>query len=659
MVERCYFFHYSNHKHNTWINSQICGGGAFNSKNDTDNITGATTKVGEIWSGSAFYTSRFNKLLSYLSSAGTVDALSSGTIKASDIYTSTYGGKSANTSVIVKFGGIQWIVVYVSQDTSGNPIATLWKANESTTSVLLSGSSDGNAGNTIQYPSNMYSTSYMRVVTLNNGGTYTTSATALTTTSKSSSHTYAKFTMPSVSGSVTNYLVTPSAVSWQENQSAITQGVNDYLLPNEAYGDMGTDTGEGVGWYDEKYNYYSGSGSQISQSDYTAWKDDYLWIPSLTETGYDGSNGLWACAGVMRYNAKESYLRSGFYNNSSYCYMLRQYTYSFGAAGGVARPALHLNLKAASKNLEVLDITSANISFSNSYTYTGSAIKPTVTITYDGTTLTQGTDYTLSYSNNTNVGTATITITGMGDYEGTTTKTFKIVKRSLTKPTLTKSSFEYTGSTITVIENTSSSQDYINNFNYSYETASGTMSATEIGTYTFTIKLKDITNTEWSGDSTDPISFTWSITKMSITIPTLSTTSPIYYTGLTITPSITNPPSADYVTINGDTSAINAGSYTITYALKDTTHYEWSDGTTTAKTLNWLITKKVIPKPTVKAGVSFQYDGTEHEIKPEHLDNWIDGVMVITGGNKFTNVGKYTLQVALTTEGAKNYVWKE
>jgi len=56
--------------------------------------------------------------------------------------------------------------------------------------------------------------------------------------------------------------------------------------------------------------------------------------------------------------------------------------------------------------------------------YTGSAIEPEIEIE---TTLTFGTDYTIEYSDNTNAGTATVTITGIGNYGGTITKTFNIV----------------------------------------------------------------------------------------------------------------------------------------------------------------------------------------------------------------------------------------
>ena len=63
----------------------------------------------------------------------------------------------------------------------------------------------------------------------------------------------------------------------------------------------------------------------------------------------------------------------------------------------------------------------------DSYEYDGTAKTPSVTVTdTSGNVLTENTDYTVSYSDNTEVGTATVTITGIGDYTGTLTKTFTI-----------------------------------------------------------------------------------------------------------------------------------------------------------------------------------------------------------------------------------------
>lgn len=60
--------------------------------------------------------------------------------------------------------------------------------------------------------------------------------------------------------------------------------------------------------------------------------------------------------------------------------------------------------------------------------FTGKELKPSATVTCNGKTLTAGKDYTLSYKNNVNVGTAQVTVTGTGAYEGSASATFKIVK---------------------------------------------------------------------------------------------------------------------------------------------------------------------------------------------------------------------------------------
>ncbi len=60
-------------------------------------------------------------------------------------------------------------------------------------------------------------------------------------------------------------------------------------------------------------------------------------------------------------------------------------------------------------------------------TYTGTELKPAVSVTDGNTTLMEATDYTVSYANNVNVGTATVTVTGIGNYSGTVSTTFVIV----------------------------------------------------------------------------------------------------------------------------------------------------------------------------------------------------------------------------------------
>ena len=69
-----------------------------------------------------------------------------------------------------------------------------------------------------------------------------------------------------------------------------------------------------------------------------------------------------------------------------------------------------------------------------SYTYDGKAKTPTVTVKLGDKTLVLDTDYTVSYSNNIEVGTAQVTITGKGNYTGSKTASFTITKSENQQP---------------------------------------------------------------------------------------------------------------------------------------------------------------------------------------------------------------------------------
>ncbi|MCD8054100.1 MAG: fibronectin type III domain-containing protein, partial [Lachnospiraceae bacterium] len=100
---------------------------------------------------------------------------------------------------------------------------------------------------------------------------------------------------------------------------------------------------------------------------------------------------------------------------------------------------------------EVISLSACTVTLSaTSYTYNGAAKTPTVTVKYGSTTLTKGTDYTVTYSNNTNAGTATVAVTGTGNYTGTVTKTFTISKASQTVTASVGSSTIYVKKTTTI-----------------------------------------------------------------------------------------------------------------------------------------------------------------------------------------------------------------
>ena len=86
------------------------------------------------------------------------------------------------------------------------------------------------------------------------------------------------------------------------------------------------------------------------------------------------------------------------------------------------------------KNFKITEasITDDMIANIPSVTYNTRAHTPEVTVTFEGSTLEAGKDYDVAYTNNINAGTATVTVTGKGNFTGTASKTFTINKAGLT-----------------------------------------------------------------------------------------------------------------------------------------------------------------------------------------------------------------------------------
>ena len=85
----------------------------------------------------------------------------------------------------------------------------------------------------------------------------------------------------------------------------------------------------------------------------------------------------------------------------------------------------------------------ATVSGISTKAFTGKNITQSITVKYNGKTLKNGTDYTVSYSNNKKIGIATVKIAGKGSYTGTITKTFKInpAKQEIQKLTAKSKAF--------------------------------------------------------------------------------------------------------------------------------------------------------------------------------------------------------------------------
>ena len=84
-------------------------------------------------------------------------------------------------------------------------------------------------------------------------------------------------------------------------------------------------------------------------------------------------------------------------------------------------------------NIVQSDVATATVKLSSSkFYYDGRSKKPTATIVKSGRTLISGTDYSLTYTNNTFIGTGKVTIKGKGNYKGSKTMTFTISLKGTT-----------------------------------------------------------------------------------------------------------------------------------------------------------------------------------------------------------------------------------
>lgn len=201
-------------------------------------------------------------------------------------------------------------------------------------------------------------------------------------------------------------------------------------------------------------------------------------------------------------------------------------------------------------------ITSAKLKYSYE-TYTGKARTQTsTTAVYCGDkVLKNGTDYKITYENNISPGTATMTITGIGNYTGTLTETYQI-RVKLASATLKYSSLKYkgyartqtsttvvtamvNGKPVTLKKGTDYKVSYKNN--------------TNVGTATMTIK--------GTGDYFGTITKKFNISPAKIGSASLSSATKLY-TGKAISPAATV-----YATVDGETVKLKKGTdYTVTYA---------------------------------------------------------------------------------------------
>lgn len=176
---------------------------------------------------------------------------------------------------------------------------------------------------------------------------------------------------------------------------------------------------------------------------------------------------------------------------------------------------------------EPIDVAGVSIGAIGKQTYTGFPIKPSLTVTHEGNALKKGVDYSLSWSSNTNAGTATVTVTGNGKYTGKKTSEFEIVACPMSKVTASSIATQaYTGKEIKPSVTLKNGDNKLRNADYTLSYKNNT----KVGeaTVTATAKSKNYTGSK---------AIKFKIAKTSIKGATMAAIANQTYAGKAITPA--------------------------------------------------------------------------------------------------------------------------
>ena len=316
-----------------------------------------------------------------------------------------------------------------------------------------------------------------------------------------------------------------------------------------------------------------------------------------------------------------------------------------------------------SNEATLIDIGQATVNVANA-SYTGSAVKPKVTVTYNGITLTEGTDYNLSYSNNINIGTGKVTVNGIGKYSGSKNEDFSISKKNLNDATIQiavgKAVYNY-GHKVAfpnvTVTDTASGKTLSEETDY---TIQNEQYGSIVGDrYTFEVVAKD--NSNYTGSRIG----TYSIEPLDVsqTARVQLAQTEYEYTGAAFTPDVTS------VTVNGNTLT-KGQDYTVDY--KNNTEVgdnaqavvTFIGNYTGSATAYFKITSplpnlknaeistipdqtytgsEIHPRVTVTLEKKVLAEGTDYTVSYENNKNVGTAVITITGNNK-TCAGSRTVK---------------
>ncbi|MDE7329443.1 MAG: hypothetical protein K2N57_06875 [Clostridia bacterium] len=524
--------------------------------------------------------------------------------------TSSSGAKINNPyGILVTLGGMKWMVTSITKDTTANEniIATLYLAEAQSSMVW------GTNTNAIGY--NAYCASNLRYALVED------SATA---------STWGLFRHTATNDFAEKYLVQPNYIPYQQTQNCTefktvgAVGATDYTFANDALG-----APQNANWFNGNGNYSAGGSWKLNNwstaQDYAAWGNDYIWIPSACEVGWSNyppgaasaySDYIWGLDNNQRMaDTHRSWLRSGNSGDGSCAYVVADagtFDYLYVGSSYGLRPAIHLNLTEVEKSIVPKVATPKDVEIE----YTGSDLDLDVAAKQ-----------------------------GLASW--------------------------YT-------------DDFKDLVDVEYWKGASQETPLEPDTYTVKLSLKDSSQSKWADKTTADKSISFKVIKRYLPYPkwndesskTFNGTSgqsfDLYYDSAFLTEIKNIVGVADYeyftklvkatlpsgVTASNNGwkySAVEAKTYDLTFALVDTTHYQWKDEPSSKK-LSFTIAKKTVnvELTTNGTGTSAALVGKENgtvkavlDVAPNQLFVGYDAVITIraarSGSAPNTLTGNITL----------------
>ena len=281
-----------------------------------------------------------------------------------------------------------------------------------------------------------------------------------------------------------------------------------------------------------------------------------------------------------------------------------------------------------------------------SFIYTGSPITPAVSVTLkNGTQLMKDRDYTLAYTDHTNAGTATVTVTGIGNYIDTAKKTFVISKAAAPEISWP------TASAITCGEKVSDSRLSGGSTQYGTFTWSDDVKdkIPTVGTSSYKVVFTPSEDTEKNYEtiSTTEQDVSLTVNAKSLTDAQVTVSGSYTYTGQA------QIPAADAVTVQLDGQNIPKDQYTI--SASDNTNAGQATVTVTGKgdyigTASGTFTiGKATPNPTTPTELNAVYGSTLKDVPLPKGWAWD------TPDSSVGNVGEKTFAATYTEDNSGNY----